>query len=140
FGFYHADAAQVLRNPKGRILVDDGRRYLERTRDSYDVIRVDPPPPIEAAGSSLLYSKEFYELANRRLKPGGILQAWIPDNANPVFSAALRSLCDSFPYVRCFPPIQGHGTQMPASQQPIELCSPADLLSRLPAGAKQDLL
>src|SRR5204862_2511986 len=60
FGFYHADAPAVLQNPKGRILIDDGRRYLMRTRDKFDVNIIDPPPPIEAAGSSLLYSKEFY--------------------------------------------------------------------------------
>ena len=27
FGFYHADAPEVLQNPKGRIIIDDGRRF-----------------------------------------------------------------------------------------------------------------
>ena len=27
FGFYHRDAARVLNNPKGRIVIDDGRRF-----------------------------------------------------------------------------------------------------------------
>jgi len=31
FGYYHADAAEVLKNPKGRIVIDDGRRFLKRT-------------------------------------------------------------------------------------------------------------
>jgi len=65
FGFYHADAPQVRQNPRGRIIIDDGRRYLKRTDEKFDVIVIDPPPPIEAAGSSLLYSKEFYELHER---------------------------------------------------------------------------
>jgi len=26
-GFYHQDAARILNNPKGRIVIDDGRRY-----------------------------------------------------------------------------------------------------------------
>jgi predicted membrane-bound spermidine synthase len=60
FGFYHADALQVLKNPKGQIVIDDGRRFLNRTREKFDVIVIDPPPPLEAAGSSLLYSEEFY--------------------------------------------------------------------------------
>jgi spermidine synthase len=33
FGFYHADALQVLKNPKGQIVIDDGRRFLNRTRE-----------------------------------------------------------------------------------------------------------
>src|SRR5205823_2957568 len=57
FGFYHRDAARVLNNPKGRIVIDDGRRFLKRTSAMFDVVVTDPPPPIEAAGSSLLYSK-----------------------------------------------------------------------------------
>lgn len=44
FGFYHADTARVLANPKGRIVIDDGRRFLKRTREKYDIIVVDPPP------------------------------------------------------------------------------------------------
>src|SRR5207248_972183 len=31
FGFYHQDAARVLNNSKGHIVIDDGRRYLKRT-------------------------------------------------------------------------------------------------------------
>src|SRR5262249_55809825 len=53
FGYYHADAAEVVKNPKGRIVIDDGRRFLNRTQEKYDVVVIDPPPPIEAAGSSL---------------------------------------------------------------------------------------
>ncbi len=44
----------------------------------YDVITIDPPPPLEAAASSLLYSEEFYRVARRKLRPGGILQQWLP--------------------------------------------------------------
>jgi spermidine synthase len=139
FGFYFEDAAQVLKNPRGRIVIDDGRRYLARTPDSYDLIVVDPPPPVETAGSSLLYSKEFYETAKKRLRPGGIMQAWIPENGSLAFAAALRSLCDSFPYVRCFPSYEMGGAHMLASMQPIEVCTPAEWPNRLPPAARQDL-
>ena len=89
-------------NPKGRIVIDDGRRFLKRTREKYDVIVVDPPPPVEAAGSSLLYSREFYELAKEHLQPGGILQIWFPGGTQATVQAVVRSLDESFPYVRCF--------------------------------------
>src|SRR5687768_5393362 len=64
FPYYFDDAAALLKHPKGRIVIDDGRRFLHRSRNTFDVITIDPPPPVEAAGSSLLYSREFYELLN----------------------------------------------------------------------------
>jgi spermidine synthase len=139
FDFFFADAAEYLNNPKGRLVIDDGRRYLKRAPGQFDVIIVDPPPPVEAAGSSLLYSKEFYDLAKQHLRPGGIIQAWVPDNYE-VAGAALRSLCDSFPYVRCFGSVQGRGVHMLASMEPIPARSPAELISRMPAAARSDLL
>ncbi len=140
FGFFFADAAEVLANPKGRIVIDDGRRFLMRTREKYDVIVIDPPPPLETAGSSLLYSTEFYELAKQHLKPHGILAAWAPAGENLTIQAIVRSIRESFPYVRCFGSAEGWGTHMLASMEPIEPRTAAELAARMPAGAKKDLL
>src|SRR5262249_33525458 len=52
FEYFYADAAEVRRTPRGRVVIDDGRRYLRRTARQFDVITLDPPPPVEAAGSS----------------------------------------------------------------------------------------
>jgi spermidine synthase len=139
FGFYHADAARALQNPNGRIVVDDGRRFLERTRDQYDVIVIDPPPPVEAAGSSLLYSKEFYEVAKQRLKPHGILEAWYPGGDLLAARAITRSITECFPYVRLFGGVEGYGTHFLASMEPIPQVSAAELVARLPAAAAKDL-
>ena len=76
--FFHADGEQVLNAPNGHVVVDDGRRFLSREVASYDLVVIDPPPPIEAAGSSLLYSTEMYDAVKRRLAPGGILPAVVP--------------------------------------------------------------
>jgi spermidine synthase len=140
FGFYHPDAQQVLENPKGHIVIDDGRRFLCRTRDKFDVIVIDPPPPVEAAGSSLLYSREFYELAKLRLKPGGILQAWYPEAGGSTFRAVLRSVSESFPYVRSFDSLGKWGRHMLASMEPIAASTAAELAARMPDAAKEDLL
>jgi spermidine synthase len=140
FAFYHADAASVLDNPKGRIVIDDGRRYLERTRDKYDVIVVDPPPPPQAAGSSLLYSRDFYELAKEHLKAGGILQMWFPGGTKATAQAVLRSLAESFPYVRGFSGLHGWGGHTLGSMQPIEPATAGELAARMPPKAGQDLM
>ncbi len=140
FGFYHADAAEVLKNPKGRAVVDDGRRFLSRTRQKFDVIVIDPPPPVQAAGSSLLYSTDFYRLAKEHLNPHGILQAWFPGGEQVTEQAVLRSVCSSFPHVRCFASVQGWGLHMLASMEPIENASPDQLAARMPGDARKDLL
>jgi len=140
FGFYHADADQILCNPKGHIIIDDGRRYLKRTREKFDVIVIDPPPPPEAAGSSLLYSREFYELAKQHLKPNGILQAWFPGGDRLTAQGFMRSLYNSFPYVRCFGSVEGWGIHALASMEPIKVQTPEQLAINMPVNAKKDLL
>jgi spermidine synthase len=140
FGFYHADATRWANDPKGHIVIDDGRRYLKRTTKKFDVIVVDPPPPPEAAGSSLLYSREFYELARQHLKLGGILQAWFPGGEVATGQAVLRSIHESFPHVRCFRSREGWGIHLLASEEPIETLDAHQLATRMPENARKDLL
>jgi predicted membrane-bound spermidine synthase len=139
FGFYHEDAARFLDDPNGRIIIDDGRRFLKRTREKYDAIVIDPPPPVEAAGSSLLYSKEFYTLAKQHLKPNGILQIWFPDGPLSTAQAIVRSLDESFPYVRCFEGVNDWGTHLLASEQPIVTVTTEQMVARMPPSARLDL-
>lgn len=140
FWYYHADGPELLKSPRSHIVVDDGRRFLERTTGQYDVIVIDPPPPIAAAGSSLLYSREFYSAAKKRLRPDGILQQWYPGGDRATTAAIARALDESFPYVRAFISIEGWGIHYLASRQPIPDRSAADLAERMPASAAADLV
>ena len=140
FWYYHADGDKLLNSPRSHIVIDDGRRFLERTRGQYDVIVIDPPPPVQAAGSSLLYSLEFYSAATQRLRPDGILQQWLPGGDPAITAAIARALKESFPYVRAFVSVEGWGIHFLASQQPIPDRSPADLAKRMPASASADLV
>ena len=139
FPYYHADAAAVLSNAKGRIVIDDGRRFLNRTGETYDVIVIDPPPPVEAAGSSLLYSREFNEAVRRHLKPGGIFQSWFPGGEESIEFAIARSLVDVFPYVRAYHSIDGTGIHYLASMAPLRTPSVEETVSRMPASGQSDL-
>jgi spermidine synthase len=139
FPFYHADAATVMRNPRGRIVIDDGRRFLDRTRETYDVVVVDPPPPIEAAGSSLLYSREFHEAVRLRLKPGGVFQTWFPAGEDAIARAIAKSLADVFPHVKVYRSVEGWGLHFIASMDPLESLNADKMLERMPEAAKADL-
>ena len=140
FGFYHADAEKFINNPNGHIIIDDGRRYLNRCGKKFDVIVVDPPPPVEAAGSSLLFSTDFYTLAKEHLNTNGILQMWFPGGELPTTQAVIRSINESFPHVRGFPSVDGWGIHLIASMEPIAQLDPAQMAARMPAAAREDLL
>jgi len=140
FGYFHADGPALLRSPLSHVVIDDGRRYLERTYEQYDVITIDPPPPVQAAGSSLLYSKEFYAIIRRRLRPGGILQQWLPGGDPVVRASVARALKESFPYVRVFHSVEGWGYHFLASESPLPNPTAAELAQRLPDKAATDFL
>lgn len=141
FWYFHSDGPELLRSPLSHVVIDDGRRYLERTSEQYDVITIDPPPPVEAAGSSLLYSREFYSTIKRRLKDGGILQQWLPQWGDAVVQAAVaRALQESFPYVRVFHSLDNKGLHFLASNQPIVSRTARELAERMPAKAAQDFI
>jgi len=144
FGYFHADAEKLAASPLAHIVVDDGRRFLDSSAETYDVIVTDPPPPPEAPGSSLLYSREFYDVVKRHLRKGGIFQAWYPkweaasDSATTV--AVAKALMQSFPYVRAYPSYDGKGIHFLASMDPIPTIAASDLAARMPAAAASDLV
>ncbi len=138
--FFHPDAQKRIDSPLSRVVIDDGRFYLEKSSEQFDVITIDPPPPVEAAGSSLLYSKEFYATAKRHLREGGILQQWLPQGDPMVVASVTRALTESFAYVRAFHSVEGWGIHFLASMNPIPNLSASQLAEKLPPDAAHDLM
>ena len=140
FSFFHSDAPQIMAQPQAHVVIDDGRRYLERTPAKYDVIILDPPPPVPTAGSSLLYSQDFYAVAKTRLQPGGILQQWMPQADVATQAAVARAIKNEFAYVRVYRGVEGYGWHFLASDSPIPVRSAAELVARMPANAVTDMM
>jgi hypothetical protein len=139
FGYFHGNGPELLRSPLAQVIIDDGRRYLERNPQQYDVITIDPPPPVEAAGSSMLYSEEFYAAARKRLRRGGILAQWLPAGDKEDLAAVARALQNSFPYVRVFRWGSRSGYHFLASEQPFPQLTAAELQRRMPPEGALDL-
>jgi spermidine synthase len=78
FGYYHSDAQKVLSRPGVRFVADDGRNFLLLSPHKYDVITVDPSPPVYSAGTVNLYTREFLTLCKEHLTPGGVMCLWFP--------------------------------------------------------------
>jgi spermidine synthase len=98
-GYFRDVNHDVLRDPRVRIYVNDGRQHLRMQKEAvYDLITLEPPP-IAHAGVAALYSREFYELARTRLTPGGYLSQWLPAyQVPPETSLAMaRAFIEVFP-------------------------------------------
>jgi len=67
----------VLRRPRTEVVIGDGRNYLLRSREKFDVMTFEPPPPINA-GVVNLYSQEFYRLCRDHLTARGMVAQWVP--------------------------------------------------------------
>jgi spermidine synthase len=122
FGYFYPDAAAILADPRGHIVIADGRNHVELTTRRYDIIVTDPPPPIQAAGVSVISSKEYYEAGLSRLNPGGVMMQWLPYGETlEEFREHVRTFRAVYPNVlSAFGP-GGYGFMMLGSEQPIEL-------------------
>ncbi|MBF0567584.1 MAG: hypothetical protein HQK95_01835 [Nitrospirae bacterium] len=141
FGYYHKDAGEILKNPNGHILVDDGRRFLARTKQTFDVITLDHSPPIEGAGVSLILSEEFYELAKKHLNDGGVLHQWFHMGEDKILYAMTRAIVKSFPYVKVYKSLANRqGFHFIASMKPIKPVNVAEFVKKMPQKAQEDLV
>jgi len=140
FGYFHSDGPALLELPRAHMVIDDGRRFLERSPETFDLIAVDPPPPVSAPTSSLLYSHEFYAIIRPHMKPDGIVQVWFPGGDDATQAAVARAFRDAFPYVRTFVSIEGWGIHFLGRMEPFPDWNGAELAQRIPAHAADDLV
>jgi spermidine synthase len=117
---FYDDANQYLASPHARIITADGRNYVRLTSRRYDLISVDPPPPIESAGAVVLYSREFYADAHRVLHPGGLMLQWLYFGLDmEQFKEHLRSFRSAFVHTSILISPRGGGIYMLGSDAPI---------------------
>jgi spermidine synthase len=89
----------VAGDPRVEIRLADGRHDLLLRSERWDVVTLEPPPPI-TAGVVNLYSRDFYRLCRDRLAPHGLMAQWLPlSTQNDEDSRMLvRTFVDVFPH------------------------------------------
>lgn len=97
--FYNINA-NISSNPSVTMHYTDGRNYLLTQFKQFDLISLEISS-IWFAGAANLYNREFYELANIRLRPQGVLQQWVQlHHMRPVdFLYIMGSVRTVFKYV-----------------------------------------
>jgi spermidine synthase len=113
----------ILDNPLVRVYVNDGRHHLlMQPAGQYDLITLEPPPP-GYAGVNALYSREFYQLAKSRLRPGGFVTQWLPGHLLDEGSslAVVRTFLEEFPNAIMLNGFVTNQILMGRKDEPIEL-------------------
>lgn len=109
----------VLRNPKVKVVIGDGREFLLARGKKYDLISSEPSNPYRA-GIANLFTSEFYRACRSRLNPGGIfaqfLQAYEVDA--PTISTIYATITGVFPHVETWQ-TAGGDLLLIASAEPI---------------------
>jgi spermidine synthase len=106
----------VLRQPNVQFRVDDGRNFLTFTPDRYDVVTADIIQPVHA-GAGNLYSREYFQLVRRALKPGGLFMQWIGRRETSHYKAIMRTFVEVFPHAT----VWRDGDFMVGSLEPLRL-------------------
>ena len=60
-------------DPRLQIHHEDAFGFLKHLDDSFDVVVIDVPDPLEGGPAYLLYTREFYQTVLNRLRPGGLM-------------------------------------------------------------------
>ena len=94
--------ASAFDDPRVRLHIGDGIRFIEESDEKYDVVLVDSTDPVGPAEG--LFAGEFYGKLEKVLSPGGIvaIQAGSPWYDREVTVKSYRSLRENFRDVRIY--------------------------------------
>jgi len=67
----------LYRDPRSRVLIEDGRNHLMGTHENYAMINADLFLPYRS-GAGSLYSREHFQQVKNRLTPSGVFVQWLP--------------------------------------------------------------
>jgi len=112
----------VLDYPKLNIVIDDARSFLTLNEKRYDIISSEPSN-LWMAGVANLFTKEYFELCKRRLKPYGIMCQWIHSYAlsEKDFKIALATFSSAFPHVQLWESFLGADYLLIGSNEKIKI-------------------
>jgi spermidine synthase len=116
----------VLTNRVSNIRLEDGRTVLKLSPRPYDVIVSEPSNPWFASVGSV-FSKEFYEIARSRLKPGGFMVQWFHtyEMQDSVVEMVIRTYASVFPNMEIWDASYGDlvllGSNQPWDSSPARL-------------------
>lgn len=121
-------------DPRTELYHTDAREYLAGSSESFDVIIIDLPEPIEEGPAYLLYTQEFYRLVRNKLTGNGIISvqsgsaSWTElENLTAVYNT-LKSV---------FPIVCAYQVDIPSFGGPWGFCLASSSVSPFPVPASE---
>lgn len=69
---------KLLKRKNVKLVIGDGRKFVERCREKFDVIITDLTVPLEGGPSTSLFTLEFYKSVRKILKRRGVFTTYVP--------------------------------------------------------------
>jgi spermidine synthase len=115
----------VIANPKVKVEIDDGRHYLLTTDQMFDGITSDPLDPW-VKGAAALYTREFFEIAKKHLKPGGVVTQFVQlyESTEEAVKSEIATFLEAFPNGMVFANTvngQGYDVVLFGTVEPIKI-------------------
>jgi len=124
-----------FQDPRAEVYHTDAREYLAAsTDDSFDVVIIDLPEPIEEGPAYLLYTQEFYRLVQEKLTSNGVISV----QSGSASWTELENLCAVACTLRSvFPVVFPYQADVPSFGGPWGFCLASSGLSPLPLSAAE---
>lgn len=128
----------ILKDPRVKLLIGDGRNAVQFAAEPYDVI-VSQPSNLWISGMANLFTRDFFAMASKRLTPGGVFCQWVQAYRLPLedFRSILRTFFEVFPEGSLWEIFPGQDYILLGSMTPIVIPF-ADLEARLSTPALRD--
>ena len=96
--YFQPVVTPVFNDARSEIHVEDARTFFANRGARYDLIISEPSNPW-VSGVSSLFTREYYDLIRRYLRPGGILVQWmhVYENDISLIMSVLKALKTQFP-------------------------------------------
>jgi hypothetical protein len=96
--YFEPENHGVMTNDRVRIFREDARTVLKLSSGKYDVVIAEPSNPW-MVGIGSVFSRDYYEIVSKRLKPGGIMAQWFHfyEINDETLDIVLRSFGSVFP-------------------------------------------
>ncbi len=118
--YFDRESLSVLDNPRVELRIDDARRILDRSPGGLRLITSEPSN-LWMSGVSLLFTREFFNLAASKLDDRGVFCQWLHlyQVGNDDVRTLFASMGDAFPHMIVF--VDETDMLIVAAKRPLEL-------------------
>ncbi len=98
--FFRKYNHDCMNDPRTRLIINDGRNHLALSDRTYDIIISQPSNPW-IAGIGSLFTREFFAIGARRLKPDGIFCQWVQmyQMSREDFGSVVKTFHEAWPHM-----------------------------------------